>query len=102
MTQPTDTIPSSTHPVPPALASVIRALKPGQRIRIKHPVRMNSRWGWDAAVEGVFRGVNHLSTGISTDRVPEDAIVVVVIHFTKDNGELSSVTIDRQCEITPL
>jgi hypothetical protein len=101
MSQP-ETLPSSTRPVRPSLAAVVRSLKPGQRIRIKQTVRMNSRWSFDHTVEGKFRGVNFLSTGLSTDRVPEDDIIVVTVHFTKDNGELSSVTLDGQSEITPL
>ncbi len=35
----------------------------------------------------MFRNVNFLATGLATDRVPEDDIVVVTVHFTKDNGE---------------
>src|SRR5262249_19632727 len=93
------TLPSSTRPVRPELASLVRSLKPGQRIRIKQTVRMNSRWGWSTTVEGTFREVNYLATGLATDRVPEDDIVVVTVHFTKDNGELSSVTLDGHSEI---
>ena len=39
---------------------------------------------------------------MATDRVPEDDIVVVTVHFTKDNGELSSVTLDEQSKIEAL
>jgi hypothetical protein len=97
-----DTIPSATHPIGPALAGVIHGLKPGQRLRITQTVRINSRRRWKTTVEGVFRGVNYLATGIATARVPEDDIVVVTVHFTKDNGELSSVTLDENSEIAVL
>ena len=92
-------LPSSTRPVAPELADLLRSLKPGQRIRIRQTVRMNSRTSWPAVVEGTFRHVNFLATGLSTDRVPEDDIVVVTVHFTKDNGELSSVTLDENTQI---
>jgi len=95
-------IPSSTRPVAARLAEVLRSLKPGQRIRITQTVRMNSRWGWAAPVEGAFRDVNYLATGLATDRVPEDDIVVVTVHFTKDNGELSSVTLDENSKVEVL
>jgi len=95
-----DTLPSSTRPVRPSLASVVKSLVPGQRVRITQQVRVNSRWGWSTTVEGTYRGVNYLATGISTDRVPEDDIVVVTVHFTKDNGELSSVTLDEHSLIS--
>ncbi|MBY0231146.1 MAG: hypothetical protein K2W96_17815 [Gemmataceae bacterium] len=89
-----ETLPSSTRPVRAALASVLRSLKPGQRIRIRQTVRMNSRWGFPTTVEGVFRSLAHLATGLATDRVPEDDIIVATVHFTKDNGELSSIALD--------
>jgi hypothetical protein len=98
MTQP-ETLPSSTRPIRPALAAVLRSLKPGQRIRISQDVRMNSRWGWTTTVEGAFRDVNYLATGLATDRVPEDDIIVVTVHFTKDNGELSSVALDDRSQV---
>lgn len=94
-----ETLPSSTRPVRAELAATLKKLKPGQRIRITQPVRMNSRWGWANTVEGVFRDVNFLATGLATDRVPEDDIVVVTVHFTKDNGELSSVTLNENSRI---
>jgi hypothetical protein len=98
----TDTrpLPSSTQTTKPALTAVIRSLRPGQRIRITQTVRINSRKSWKTTVEGVFRDVNYLATGLSTDRVPEDDIVVVTVHFTKDNGELSSVTLDENSEVS--
>jgi hypothetical protein len=92
-------LPSSTRPVRPELAQLLLGLKPGQRIRITQEVRINCRSQWPAVVEGTFRNVNFLATGISTERVPEDDIVVVTVHFTKDNGELSSVTLDENSKI---
>jgi hypothetical protein len=97
MTQPP--LVSSTRPIDPKLSELVRGLKPGQRIRITQRVRVGSTATWTAAVEGVYRGVNYLNTGLATDRVPEDDIVVVAVHFTKDNGELSSVTLDEHTKI---
>ena len=92
-------IPSATRPVSPELSALIRQLKSGQRIRITQQVRVGSTATWTTTVEGVYRGCNFLATGLATDRVPEDDIVVVAIHFTKDNGELSSVTLDENSKI---
>jgi hypothetical protein len=85
--------------VRPELADLLRSLKPGQRIRITQQVRINCRSQWPAVTEGTFRHVNFLATGIATERVPEDDVVVVTVHFTKDNGELSSVTLDENSRI---
>jgi hypothetical protein len=95
----TDTLPSATRMVNPDLSAVVRGLKPGQRIRVTQTVRMNCRVHWTTTVEGVFRAYNFLVTGLGTDRVPEDDIVVATVHFTKDNKELSSVTIDPSSKI---
>ena len=99
MTQP---LVSSTRPIRPELAKTLNELKPGQRIRITQTVRMNSLCEWQTTVEGTFRDLNYLATGIATDRVPEDDIVVVTVHFTKDNGELSSITLDDRSRVEVL
>jgi hypothetical protein len=90
---------SSTRPIDPALSELLQRLRPGQRIRITQTVRVGSSGTWTTTVEGTFRAVNYLATGLATDRVPEDDIVVVTVHFTKDNGELSSITLDEHSKI---
>jgi hypothetical protein len=57
---------------------------------------------WQTAAEGAFRGVNYLATGLSTERVPHDDIIVPTVHFTKDNNELSSITLDEHSRIEVL
>src|SRR5262249_6043770 len=89
---------SSAAKLRPDLAGILQKLRPGQRIRITQTVRVGLR-SWPATVEGTFRGTNYLATGLSTDRVPEDDIVVPTVHFTKDNQELSSVTLDENSKI---
>jgi hypothetical protein len=94
-------IPSATRPVSPELSAILRSLQPGQRIRITQTIRVGMK-EWTTTVTGSFRGMNYLATGLATDRVPEDDIVVVCVHFTKDNGELSSVTLDEHSKIEPV
>jgi hypothetical protein len=89
---------SSTRPVDPALAQLLRSLTEGQRIKITQTVRVG-RHLWTTTVAGKFRSVNYLATGLATHRVPEDDIIVPLVHFTKDNGELSSVTLDEHSKI---
>jgi len=89
---------SSTRPVSPEIVSVLERLQPGQRIRITQTVRVGQQQ-WHTTVEGVFRDVKYLSTGLSTQRVPEDDIIVPTVHFTKDNSELSSITLDEHSRI---
>ena len=46
-----------------------------------------------------FRGISYLSTGVTVDRVAEDDIVVPTVHFTKPNGELTSISLDENTKI---
>jgi hypothetical protein len=98
MTEPSPTIPSATRPIDPQRTAILRGLRPGQRIRITQTVRVGLQQ-WTTTVTGTFRQLNYLATGLATDRVPEDDIVVVVVHFIKENGELSSVTLDESSKI---
>jgi hypothetical protein len=54
---------------------------------------------WTTTTAGAFRALDYLATGLSTERVPEDDIVVPVVHFTKENGELSSISIDEHTKV---
>jgi hypothetical protein len=101
MSSPGSMIPSATRPVSPELSAILRSLQSGQRIRITQTIRVGMK-EWTTTVMGSFRGMNYLATGLATDRVPEDDIVVVCVHFTKDNGELSSVTLDEHSKIEPV
>lgn len=92
------TITSATGKIDPQLSQLLSGLQPGQRIRIVQRVRVGAK-AWPAAVEGVFRGIDYLATGLATDRVPEDDIIVPVVHFTKANGELTSITLDEHSKV---
>jgi hypothetical protein len=82
----------------PGLYEVLQRLQPGHRIRITQTVRVGLKT-WQAVAEGTFREVNSLATGLATDRVPEDDIIVPIVHFTKNNGELSSISLDENSRI---
>jgi hypothetical protein len=95
---PAITITSATQKVDPGLAEFLTTLKSGDRIKVTQRVRVGARV-WPATTGGTFRHVDYLATGLSTERVPEDDIVVPIVHFTKDNGELSSVAIDEHTKV---
>jgi hypothetical protein len=83
-----------TRRLDPEFVQLLRSLQPGDRIRLIQTVRVGSR-KWQARVEGVFREITYLETGITTERVKEDSVVVPLVRFTKPNGELSSISIDE-------
>ena len=97
MTSPLN-FPPTTRPLDPTTLAVLGQLQPGRRIRITQTIRVGVK-KWTTTVTGTFRNLSALVTGLSTDRVPEDDIVVPTVHFTKDNGELSSVALDENSKV---
>jgi hypothetical protein len=91
--------PYTTRPIPPEVLAKLETLQSGQRIRVTQLVKVGSTKTWTFVVEGTFRHVDSLATGLATDRLREDDIVIPVIHFTKDNKEMSSVTVDEHTKI---
>ena len=88
----------TTRPLRPKLVETVAMLKEGQRIRITQTVRVGDQ-SWPAVVTGRFRALRSLVTGLATQRVRVDDIIVPTIHFTKDNGELSSVALDENSDL---
>jgi hypothetical protein len=91
--------PYTTRPLPAEVLATLDKLQPGQRVRITQTVKVGSTKTWTFTVEGTFRHVDSLATGLATQRLREDDIVIPVIHFTKDNKEHSSVSVDEHTKI---
>lgn len=90
-----------TRRLDPAVVELLRSLKPGDRIRVTQAVRCGAR-KWDATTDGTFREIAYLETGVTTERVKEDDLVVPVVRFAKPNGELSSISVDENTKVTKL
>jgi hypothetical protein len=91
----------TTRPLRAETVRVLEKLQPGDRLRIIQTVRVGLK-SWTTTVTGTFRSLNALVTGLATERVPEDDIIVPTVHFIKENGELSSVSLDENSVIEPL
>ena len=90
-----------TRRLDPAVVDLLRSLRPGDRVRVEQTVRVGKR-EWPAVAEGEFRGIAYLETGVTTERVKDDDLVVPVVRFTKPNGELTSISIDERTKVTRL
>jgi hypothetical protein len=93
----------TSRPIRADLVPILAQLRPGARLKITQTVRVGLK-SWPVVITGVFRHVDSLATGLSTQRDPHDDIIVPIVHFTKDNGEMSSVALDEntQIEIIPV
>jgi hypothetical protein len=88
-----------TRRLDPAQVALLRGLAPGDRIKVVQTVRVGART-WTAEATGTFRGIAYLETGVTTERVKEDDLVVPVVRFTKTNGELTSISIDENTQVS--
>jgi hypothetical protein len=93
-----DTIELPSRTLRPGVADLLKSLAAGDMLKVTQTVRVGAK-KWEAVATGSFRGVNYLATGVTTDRVPEDDIVVPTVHFTKPNGELASVALDEYTRV---
>ena len=93
-----ETIVLPSRRLDPAVSALLKELKTGDRITVTQTVRVGART-WPATATGTYRGVAYLSTGVTTERVKEDDLVVPTVHFTKDNGELASVALDENTKL---
>jgi hypothetical protein len=93
-----DKIVLPTRRLDPAQVELLRALKPGDKIKVIQTLRVGAK-KWTAEATGEFRGIAYLETGITTERVKEDDLVVPVVRFTKPNGELTSISIDENTQV---
>ena len=96
-----DTILLPTRRLAAALVELLRSLKPGEKIKVTQTVRVGAR-KWTTEATGEFRGIAYLETGITTERVKEDDLVVPLVRFTKPNGELTSISIDENTQVVRL
>jgi hypothetical protein len=88
-----------TRRLDPAIVDLLRSLKPGDPVKVVQSLRVGNK-KWEATAEGSFNGVAYLETGITTERVKEDDLVVPVVKFTKSNGERSSISIDENTRVS--
>ena len=83
----------------PALVDLLTSLRVGDRIKIVQMLKCGNK-AWTAEAKGAFRGLHYLSTGVTTERVKADDIVVPTVHFTKDSGEMASICLDERTALS--
>jgi hypothetical protein len=73
-------------------------LKPGQRVRV-HQMIDRRAGDWHCTVEGVVQAVQTAKTGSWYAHGKDDKLWLRRVRLAKDDGELSTLSVDRWSEI---
>ena len=72
---------------------IFAELQPGDRIRMKHEVKGGFR-SWEQTTEGTVERIERRRHGLHTRRNPDDKVYSDLIVLRRDDGELTTVTLD--------
>lgn len=90
---------------PPDHASRLRTqfggLKPGDRVRVTQRVRVGKRQ-WRSTVEGTVEKTSRQLTGLHTDRARDDRVYVDALRLKRDDGEITTLTLDEFTDLEVL
>jgi hypothetical protein len=70
-------------------------LKPGDRIEIEHEVKVGSSKSWTTKTVGTVVRTERRRQGLHFRRNPDDKVFADTIVLERDDGELTSVTMDE-------
>ena len=82
-----------------ATRKLFTELKPGDRVRIDHEVKVGLKI-WHTTTEGTVVSTELLRHGLHYRRNGDDKVFSHVIILKRDDGELTTVTIDEFSELT--
>jgi hypothetical protein len=69
-------------------------LRPGERIRLEHQVKVGGR-AWQTVTEGTVVRTERRRHSLHFDRAADDKVFSDLIVLRRDDGELSTVTLDE-------
>lgn len=73
---------------------LMHRLRPGDRIEVEHEVKVGLRC-WIAKTGGEFVRTQRRRHGLHTQRMPDDRVYSDVIVLRREDGELTTVTLDE-------
>ena len=73
---------------------LIHRLQPGDRIEVEHEVKVGMR-RWTTKTGGEFVRTQRRRHGLHTKRMPDDRVYSDVIVLRREDGELTTVTLDE-------
>jgi hypothetical protein len=77
-------------------------LKPGDRIEVEHEVKVGSSKTWTIKIVGTVVNTERRRQGLHFRRNPDDKVFADTIVLARDDGELTSITMDEFTELKRL
>lgn len=85
----------------PESLEVFQQLKPGDRVQLVHAVKVGFR-NWTNTTVGTVVQTERRRHGLHFQRNPDDHVFSDVLVLTRDDGELTTITLDEFSELTRL
>jgi hypothetical protein len=82
----------------PQTIEVFQSLRPGDRVEIRHEVKVGFRT-WTTTTVGAVVKTDRRRHGLHHDRNFDDAVFSDIIVVRRDDGELTTVTLDEYSEL---
>ena len=80
---------------------VFQQLQPGDRVQLVHAVKVGFR-NWSKKTVGTVVKTERRRHGLHYQRNQDDQVFSDVLVITRDDGEVTTLTLDEFCELTLL
>jgi len=78
---------------------IFEALQPGDRIEVVHEVKVGSSKTWSSTTVGTVVNTERRRQGLHFRRNPDDKVYADMIVLKRDDGELTTITMDEFTEL---
>ena len=78
---------------------IYEALRPGDRVEVVHEVKVGSSKTWATTTIGTVVNTERRRQGLHYRRNPDDKVFADMIVLKRDDGELTTITMDEFTEL---
>ena len=82
-----------------AAREIYEALRPGDRVEVVHEVKVGSSKTWATTTVGTVVSTERRRQGLHYRRNPDDKVFADMIVLKRDDGELTTITMDEFTEL---
>ncbi len=85
----------------PSVYETVRSLIPGDRVEVVHEVKVGFR-RWTTTTQGTVERIDRRRHGLHYQRHADDKVFSDILVLRRDDGELTTVTIDEFTQVRRL